>query len=123
MLKSVDSILLDSILFFVKDPKKSLKFYKTLGFIPVSESDSQCVMRMNWFKIILQDETKVKYTKDSGVEPKGKGVFIQLSVENIDDYHKSLIEKDLTPSSEPTDQPWGKREFAISKACLSLRSK
>ena len=108
MLKSVSSLLL-----FVKNPSESCKFYETLGFEKLSENDFSCTVKSNWFKIILQDETKVKYGKDSGVEPKGAGVFIYLSVENIDDYHKSLIEKGLNPSSEPTDQPWGNREFAI----------
>lgn len=108
MLKSVSSILL-----FVKDPKESCKFYEILGFQKLSENESSCTIKLNWFKILLQDETKVKYGKDSGVEPKGTGVFIYLSVDNVDEYHKSLLEKDLTPSSEPSDQPWGNREFAI----------
>ena len=108
MLKSVSSLLL-----FVKNPKESCKFYAALGFEKFSENESSCTAKLNWFKILLQDETKVKYTQDSGVEPKGAGVFIYLSTDDVDLAHKTLIDKGLTPSSLPTDQPWGNREFGI----------
>lgn len=107
MLKSLDSILL-----YVADPKKSAEFYRALGF-EVTEAEDYSIAKLNWFTIRCQDKNKVKFTEESNVEPKGAGVYIYIQVENIDAYYKSLNAKNLKPSSEPRDWPWGNREFVI----------
>lgn len=108
MLKALSQILL-----FVKNPHESAQFYQKLGLQLVSEDENSAILRINWFKIWCLNESSAKYNKDSKYPDKGRGVFIYFSVDDVDKYHQELLKKGLTPSSEPTDQPWGNREFAI----------
>jgi uncharacterized glyoxalase superfamily protein PhnB len=46
-------------------------------------------------------------------EPKGTGVYINIEVDNIDNYYNQLKAAGKAPSTEPRDWPWGQREFVI----------
>jgi catechol 2,3-dioxygenase-like lactoylglutathione lyase family enzyme len=103
----------DSLLLFVSDLKKSQKFYSALDF-KISQSDNKSFKAVvGDFIFWCFDQNQATYKKDAGIEPKGAGVFIYLRVKNVDKYYAYLIGKNLTPSSQPKDQPWGNREFAI----------
>ncbi|MAG59402.1 hypothetical protein CMO96_01245 [Candidatus Woesebacteria bacterium] len=104
---------LNSVLLFVKDPNKSAEFYRKLDFDISVQSPSLVVAQLGHFRIQCTDQSKVKYTQDSNKEPKGAGVFLCIEVKDVDQCHQNLVEADLTPSSSPTDQKWGNREFAI----------
>ena len=53
------------------------------------------------------------FQKEAFGEPKGTGVYVNVEVEQIDEYYQSLLAKGLKPSTEPRDWPWGHREFVI----------
>lgn len=43
----------------------------------------------------------------------GAGIFVYLSVENVDEFYKNLLSKGIKPVSAPRDWPSGNREFVI----------
>ena len=110
-LKSVAGIVC-----YVKDINKTAKFYEALGFqIEKRESDHLSI-RSNWFWIDFhpQDkEDKPEFQKEANLDNKGAGLFLYLSVENVDEFYEELLSKGFKPSSKPKDFPWGNREFVI----------
>ncbi len=103
---------LHSNLFFVKDIKKTAEFYKKLGF-EVSESEDAARIKIGDFTLAFMDESKVQIDKEAGMEPKGIGIFTYVETDDVDGQFKFIKENGITPSSEPKDWPWGKREFAV----------
>ena len=100
-----------SNLYFCKDLRKTADFYRRLGFTVVATDDAVRI-KIGDFTLAFMDEAKVQIDKEAGMEPKGLGVFTYVEVENVDEQYALMVERGLTPSSEPTDFPWGKREFA-----------
>ena len=43
----------------------------------------------------------------------GKGVYLTIEVENVDEVYKQLKEKGIQMVIEIRDEPWGDRHFAI----------
>lgn len=43
----------------------------------------------------------------------GKGVYLTIEVENVDEVYKQLKEKGIQMEIEIRDEPWGDRHFAI----------
>ena len=107
------------LLFVVQDLRKTRDFYKKLGFIFKEETSDFAKAYMNWFSLEFVPADKVeptlfqKVADTENVKNKGAGLFVQISVDNVDDYHKDLIEKGFKPSSEPKDWTWGRREFVL----------
>lgn len=58
-------------------------------------------------------EQKAAFKKEASAEHKGAGQFLYISVEDVDETYKELVDKGVTPSSEPRDWPWGNREFVV----------
>lgn len=101
---------------YVKDPLKSADFYEALDFIVSKRSAAHATIRKNWFKIDLlaiDKEAKPEFLAEAAAEPKGGGIYIDLSVANVDECYADLLAKGVKPSSEPRDWPWGNREFAL----------
>lgn len=110
-LKSVAGIVC-----YVKDIEKTAAFYKTLGFLLSKQEENHMSVRLNWFWIDFYQqnkEEKPEFQKEATLENKGAGLFLYLSVEDVDEAYKELLSKGLTPSSEPRDWSWGNREFLI----------
>ena len=103
---------LHSNLFFVKDIKRTTEFYEKLGF-SISESEGAIRIKIGDFTLAFMDESKVQISKESGMEPKGLGVFTYVETDDVDGQFRLIKENGITPSSEPKDWPWGKREFAV----------
>jgi len=101
-----------SVLFYASDLKKTAEFYKQLGFAVEREEDMVRV-KLGDFRLAFVDENKTPIKNESGMKPKGTGVFVYVEVEDVDKYFKSLKEKGVRTSSEPRDWPWGKREFVV----------
>jgi uncharacterized glyoxalase superfamily protein PhnB len=101
-----------SILFYANDLEKSLEFYQKLGFQAEITSGTLRVEFEN-IKLAFVDENKTEIKNESGMNPKGLGVFTYIEIEDVDKYYKSIVEKGIKTSSEPKDWPWGKREFAV----------
>lgn len=104
---------LNAVLLYCHDPAASSEFYRLLGFVISSTPSGIILATINDFAVELLDQATAKFQQDTKLEPKGAGVFLYVEVVGIDDYYNELLEKGLKPSSTPTDQPWGEREFAI----------
>jgi len=110
-LKSVSGFTL-----YVEDTDKSADFYEALGFKIEKREKDHALVRVNWFTIDLVaqgSEEKAEFQKEAAAEPKGSGIFINVSVGDVDEFYKMVARKGLKPSSKPRDWPWGTREFVI----------
>ena len=107
MLKAINSIL-----FYVRDLDASAEFYTKLG-MSVSRHEDHVLAEVGDFSVQLFDESKVQFKQDSDKPEKGTGVFVYIECDDIDGQFRHMKDEGLNPSSEPTDHPWGKREFAI----------
>lgn len=103
-----------SLVFWVADATLSYKFYKKLGFEVAEVSDRHAVVKCGAFEIILvtmRDEDE--FNKDSLSSCKGEGMYVYIKVDDVDKKHADTIKAGLSPSSEPRDWDWGRREFVI----------
>ncbi|HSW79970.1 MAG TPA: VOC family protein [Candidatus Saccharimonadales bacterium] len=104
------------LVFYVKDTAKTADFYDKLGFHFEKREPDHLSVRLNWFWMDFhpQDkEDKPEFQKEANLENKGAGLFIYVSVDDVDEFYEGLKAKGLKPSSEPRDWPWGNREFVI----------
>ncbi len=102
---------------YVQDLNKTSKFYSDLGFLKSDEDDGlHASFRLNWFTIdfvAAKKETKEEFKTDSEAKEKGKGVYFDISVDDVDAVYKEVLELGYEPSSAPRDWPWGDREFVL----------
>jgi catechol 2,3-dioxygenase-like lactoylglutathione lyase family enzyme len=102
---------------YVKNLTKTQKFYETLGFETKKKESNHITVYSNWFWMdflsVAKNERDDGFTKGADLGNKGAGLFIYLSVEDVDEFHKELLSKGLKPSTQPQDQPWGNREFIL----------
>lgn len=101
---------------YVLDVNKTAEFYKKLGFIIVEQDDLHLKIRLNWFTIdfvSIKHEEKEEFKKDSDATNKGAGIYIDINVEDVDEFYKGVLKMGMKPSSEPRDWPWGNREFVL----------
>ncbi len=99
---------------YVKNPSKTAEFYETLGFEIRKREANHITAYSNWFWmdfLAIDKDERVTFTKGADLTNKGRGMFIYLSVDNVDEFHKDLLSNGLKPSTKPQDQPWGNREF------------
>jgi uncharacterized glyoxalase superfamily protein PhnB len=101
---------------YVKNLNKTAKFYEALGFEIKKREADHITAYSNWFWIdflaIARDE-RADYRKATSLENKGAGIFIYLSVDNVDDFYKELLANGMKPATEPQNQPWSNREFIL----------
>ena len=101
---------------YVKDLKKTAEFYKALGFTVTQNDEEKIAVRLNWFWLdfMPQDkESKDEFKREAQFPTKGAGQYLYISVEDVDEFYKGVLDKGLEPSSEPRDWPWGNREFVL----------
>ena len=104
------------IVCYVKDINKTAKFYEGLGFQFKKRERDHISIYLNWFWIDFLPaalEEKPEFKKEANLSNKGAGLYLYISVENVDEFYKGLLAKGLKPSSKPRDWPWGNREFVI----------
>lgn len=104
------------IVSYVKNIDTTAKFYENLGFIITKNEPEHLSIRLNrfWIDFHPQDkEDKPEFQKEANLQNKGAGTFLYIKVENVDEFYSGVLEKDLEPSSEPKDWPWGNREFIL----------
>lgn len=103
----------------VNDLEKSIEFYEKLGFVFKDKTPDYAKAYLNWFWMEFVPFDKVeeslfkKVNESENTDSKGAGLFIHISVDDVDEFYNGLISKGLKPSSEPRDFPWGRREFVI----------
>jgi catechol 2,3-dioxygenase-like lactoylglutathione lyase family enzyme len=101
---------------YVKNINRTVRFYETLGFTFRKRDHAHATAYSNWFWIdflAVGKEPRPEFRKDAKLSNKGSGVFLYLSVDNVDAFHKGLLSRGFKPSSEPQDSPWGNREFVV----------
>ncbi|HWT55744.1 MAG TPA: VOC family protein [Candidatus Microsaccharimonas sp.] len=101
---------------YVQDLAKTSEFYERLGFRPGKQEAGRMTCYVNWFSVDFVEvsaEDKSEFAKEANLENKGAGLFINISVDTVDEFYEGIIAKGFTPSSEPRDWPWGRREFVL----------
>ena len=101
---------------YASDLVKTAQFYETLGFETRKRDVDHITVYSNWFWIdfiAVEREKRAGFKKGARLSKKGASIFLYLSAENVDGFHKALVSKGLKPLTEPQDSPWGNREFII----------
>jgi catechol 2,3-dioxygenase-like lactoylglutathione lyase family enzyme len=101
---------------YVKNLTKTIQFYEALGFETKKQDAIHATLYSNWFWIdflAIAKNERTDFTKGVDFIHKGEGMFLYLSVDNVDEFHKALFSKGLKPKTKPQDQPWGNREFIL----------
>lgn len=104
---------INSLTLWCQENQLSAKFYKKIGFCVVRSDDDHSVVELSGFTLVLvsmRDETR--FAKDSLNAHKGRGVYINIRVDNIDAKYKELVALGFKPTV-PTNWPWGNREFIV----------
>ena len=110
-IKSVSSLTC-----FVKNLDATRAFYEVLGFDFKKIESTHIAGYINWFSIefiAIDSMQSEEFKEEAEATPKGSGIYINLSVDDVDAVYRECIEHGLKPSSEPRDWPWKSREFAI----------
>jgi uncharacterized glyoxalase superfamily protein PhnB len=103
-----------SLLLWVQENHISEKFYKRLGFDVKSSADDHSVISLNGFEIILVNmRDDEEFVNDSLASDKGRGMYIYIKVNDIDETYKKFVENGIKPATEPRDWKWGNREFIL----------
>ena len=101
-----------SNLFFAQNLDKTAEFYEQLGFEAKKLEDGVRVT-LGDFKLVFVDEKKTPIQNESGLTPKGLGVFTYVEVDDVDEYFETVKKNGVMPRTEPKGWPWGKREFVV----------
>lgn len=110
---------ISGILCFASDLNKTAEFYESLGFEFKKRTQESAAAYLNWFWIefVAQDKAeKSVFQKEIDIDHanyNGAGLFVHISVENVDEFYKAALAKGLKPSSKPKNFPWGRREFVL----------
>ncbi len=110
---------ISGLLFLVKDLDKTAEYYEKLGFNFKNRTADYATAYLNWFwlEFVAQDKAeKIVFQKEADLEPgkqRGAGLFVHISVQNVDEFYEAMLAKGLKPASEPQDFTWGRREFVI----------
>lgn len=90
----------------------SEKFYKKLGFEVVKSADDHSIVKLGNLEITLVNiRDEAPFTGDSMTSIKGKGMYVYIAVEDVDQEYQRQSGLGLTPATEPKNWEWGNREF------------
>lgn len=101
---------------YVKDLDVTAAFYQKLGFRMGARDERTLTCYVNWFSmqfIVASLEDKDEFVREATAEPRGAGLYINIKVDNIDEFYTEAVANGMQPSSEPRDWPWGNREFVM----------
>lgn len=101
-----------SILLYASDLKKTAEFYKQLGFEVEGDAETMRV-KLGDFRLAFVDENKAPIKNESGMKPKGLGIYTYVEVDDVDKYFETVKKNGITPRTEPKTWPWDKREFVV----------
>lgn len=109
---------ISGVLCLVENLDQTVDFYEKVGLFFRQREETHATGYVNWFwvEFVQKDkaeETVFKATSDMVGNTPGAGVFLHMSVEDVDAYYQYLVEQGLKPSSKPRDFPWGRREFVV----------
>jgi catechol 2,3-dioxygenase-like lactoylglutathione lyase family enzyme len=101
---------------YVADLSKTADFYEALGFRRGKEEDDRVTFYVNWFFVTFVASDQVddaQLRKDARSKAKGAGLFINIKVDDIADFHESVVAAGMEPDGDPEVQPSGNREFVL----------
>lgn len=88
---------------YVEDLARAAEFYEALGFRRGKEETDRVTFYVNWFFVTL-------VAQDS--EGDG-GIFVNVKVDDVEDFHRSVLAAGMKPEGEPEKRPSGNREFLL----------
>lgn len=103
-----------SLLFWVQENKLAEKFYKKLGFEVLHSDEDHSIVSLHSFVIDLvsmRDEDP--FARDAMSGDKGRGMYIYIRVNDVDQKYVELLAAGLRPTTSPKNWPWGNREFIL----------
>lgn len=103
---------LHSNLYYASDLEATEDFYARLGF-GVQRSDDAVRVKLGDFTLAFIDENKTEIKNESGVKPKGTGIYTYVEVDDADEQFAMIRKNGIKPRTEPKTWPWGKREFVV----------
>ena len=62
------------------------------------------------YAVVWRDNAAIHFVKDDG---KPTGVHLFHWVKDVDAYHREIVGRGAVVSSQPTDQPYGIRDFSV----------
>src|ERR671918_2639142 len=101
---------------YVQDLARTAEFYETIGFRRGKEEPDRVTFYVNWFSVtfIAQDEEKdAELRKEARLKRKGSGLFLNIKVDDVEDFHKAVLSSGMKPEGEPKLLPSGSREFLL----------
>lgn len=110
---------ISGLVFLVKDLNKTIEFYERLGFTFKVHTSDFAKAYLNWFWmefVVWNKAEKSVFQKEANFDQapnNGAGLFVHISVQNVDEFYEGIAAKGLKPSSQPQDFPWGRREFVL----------
>ncbi|MFA6601925.1 MAG: VOC family protein [Candidatus Paceibacterota bacterium] len=99
-------------LLYISDMKASFEFYDKLGFNP-QKSKAGIGLKLGDYSVYLLDENQTPIKNESGLKPKGLGIYSYVEVDDVDAYYAYVLTKGIEPRTQPKTWPWGKREFVV----------
>lgn len=106
-------MLLSRIELAVSDFKRSLDFYKTLGFRLRSDK-----VHFSWGELAVfesgSSELAISHSsRNPPVDPGRKSAKIVFVVEDVNNFHESLVSNLMDIESPPADNKFGFRTFSV----------
>ena len=89
---------------YVSDLDATDQFYEALGFETKKREPDHITVYSNWFWIdflSVDKNERLAYPNGSDLSRKGAGLFIYLSVDDVDGFYKFLLSKGLQPETMP----------------------
>ena len=107
---------ISGISYYVRDLSRTAEFYETLGFRRGKEESDRLTFYVHWFFVTVIDgdrEVDADRPKEAERASKGAGVHLHVKVDDIEDFHGSVVSKGMTPEGEPRTRHNGGREFML----------
>jgi uncharacterized glyoxalase superfamily protein PhnB len=95
----------------VRDLERSTRYYKeVLGFSqdPI-DAEGWSFLTRDTFRVMLGECSNERPASEVG----DHSYFAYWNVDDVDGFYKDLVAKGALVTSEPTDKPWGLREFGL----------
>jgi catechol 2,3-dioxygenase-like lactoylglutathione lyase family enzyme len=106
----------DNVGICVRDLRRSVAFYRGLGFEALSENDRGVTVARGEAKLFLY-ETRVggqAPARELGLFENPPGIdHVSFLVEDVDALHDELVARGIKTAGAPSDQDWGARAFGL----------
>ena len=63
------------------------------------------------YAVVWRDNSAIHFVRD---EASPRGIHLFQSVNDVDAYYKEIVDRGANVAKEPTNQPYGIREFGVS---------